>query len=100
MKSLLTLTAALESCTGLAIVVAPSSVVFVLLGTSTVSPASLVLGRLLGAALLSLGTACWFARIDAPCRTAAGLVAAMLFYNIAVVLLLSYARIGLEMSGI
>src|SRR5208337_934574 len=47
-----------------------------------------------------LGAACWIARDDAQGRTAAGLVAAMLLYNIAVVSLLGYARIGPRLSGV
>jgi hypothetical protein len=100
MKTLLTITAALEAGTGTALAIAPSVVVLVLLGSPLDSPAGLVIGRVLGAALFSLGTACWLARADAQGRTAAGLIAAMLLYNIAVVSLLAYARIGLGMSGV
>jgi len=99
MKSLLTITAALEAGTGVALLVAPSSVVLVLLGAPLDSPAGLVIGRILGAALVSLGGACWLARGDAQGRTAAGLIAAMLLYNIAAVVLLGHARIGLGMAG-
>jgi len=99
MKSLLTITAALETGTGVALAAAPTSVVLLLLGSPLDSPAGLVIGRVLGAALFSLGAACWLARDDAQGRTAAGLIAAVLLYNIAVVSLLGYARIGLGMSG-
>jgi len=99
MKPLLTITAAVEAGTGVALAIAPSAVVLVLLGSPLDSPAGLVIGRVLGAALFSLGTACWLARDDAQSRTAAGLIAAMLLYNIAVVSLLGYTRIGLGLSG-
>jgi hypothetical protein len=69
---LLTITAALEAATGVA--VAPSSVVLVLLGSQLDSPASLVIARVLGAALFSLGAACWLARDGARVGTAACLL--------------------------
>jgi hypothetical protein len=75
-------------------------VVGILLGTPLEGPAGPVIGRVLGAALCSLGFACWLARGDSLGRTAAGLIAAMLFYNITVVSLLCYARIGLGMAGV
>jgi hypothetical protein len=99
-KTLLTITAALEAGTGVALAIAPSSVVLVLLGSPLDSPASVVIGRVLGAALFSLGAACWGARDDAQGRTAAGLITAMLLYNIAAVSLLGYSRIGLGISGV
>jgi hypothetical protein len=98
-KSLLTISAALEAGTGVTLAVAPSSVALLLLGSPLDSPASGVIGRVLGAALFSLGAACWFAR-EAQGRATAGLIAAMLMYNIAVVSLLGYARIGSGMSGV
>jgi hypothetical protein len=97
---LLTITAALEAATSVALAVAPSSVVLVLLGSQLDSPASLVIARVLGAALFSLGAACWLARDGARVGAAVGLIAAVLFYNIAVDSLLAYARIGLGMSGV
>ena len=100
MKTLLTITAALEAGTGVALAVAPSSVVLVLLGSPLGSPASLVIGRVLGAALFSLGAACRGGRDDAPGRTAVGLLTAMPLDNIAVVSLLGYARTGPGMSGV
>jgi hypothetical protein len=99
-KTLLTITAAIETSTGIALVVAPSVVVLLLLGTPLDSPAGLVISRVLGAALFSLGAACWFARVDTQGRAAVGLIAAMLLYNFAVIALLAHARIGLGMSGV
>lgn len=99
MKTLLTITAVVEAGTGVALAVAPSAMVQALLGAPFDSPAGSVIGRILGAALFSLGAACWFARHDAQGRSAAGLIAAMLMYNIAAASLLAYARIGLGMPG-
>ena len=59
MKPLLTFSAAFEGATGVALLVAPSSVVLLLLGSPFDSPADMVIGRVLGAALFSLGAACW-----------------------------------------
>ncbi len=100
MKTLLTVTAALEVGTGVALTTAPSAVFLVLLGSPLDSPAGPVIGRVLGASLIALGAACWIAREDARGRTAAGLVAAMLLYNIATASLLGYARIGPRLSGV
>ncbi len=100
MKNLLTITAALEAGTGFGLAIAPSALVVVLLGTVLDSPAGLVIARVLGAALIALGAGCWFARDDAQSKTTAGLVAAMLLYNVAVVILLGHARIILRLSGV
>ncbi len=100
MKALLILMALLEAGTGVALAVSPSAVVRLLLGTSLDSTAGVVLGRMLGAALFAIGAACWAVRDDARGRTASGLILAILPYHIAVVSLLSHARLGLEMTGI
>ena len=100
MKALLSITAAVETATGIALALAPSKLAMVLLGSPLGSPAGLIIGRVLGAALFSLGAACWFARNDAYPGAAVGMIAAMLLYNIAVVGLLSYARVALGMSGV
>ena len=100
MKSLLIVTAAAEMATGLALLVLPSLVVSLLLGGSLDTPAAQVVARMTGAALLSLGVACWLARNDEMSRAAVGVVAAMLLYNVAAVSVLPYASIGLGLSGI
>jgi hypothetical protein len=100
MKSLLATTAAMEAATGVVLVIAPSGAVLALLGSPLDSAAGPVIGRVLGAALLSLGTACWVARDESKGRAARGLVAAMLVYNVAIVSLLILARIGPGISGV
>jgi hypothetical protein len=99
MKPLLTITAVVETLTGIGLAASPRSVVLALLGSPLDSPAGVIIARVLGAALFALGAACWLARDDPGSRAAAGLIAAMLLYNIAAVSLLGYARIGLGMSG-
>lgn len=100
MRSLLIVTAVVETPTGLALLGLPSRVVPILLGASLDAPAALAVARVTGAALLALGVACWLARNDEKSRAAAGLVTALLLYNVAAVLVFVYARIGLGLSGI
>jgi len=100
MKALLTVTAAVETATGLALLGLPSLVVSLLLGGSLDTPAALVVARMTGAALLSLGVACWLARHDVNGGAARGLVAAMLLYNIVTVAVLIHAGMRLGLSGV
>ena len=100
MKTLLIVTAVLEAVTGLALAVFPSVPVSLLLRSSFDTSTEVAVGRITGAALLALGIACWFARNDALSRAGKGLVMAMLIYNIAAVIVLVYAGIGLALSGI
>jgi hypothetical protein len=52
------------------------------------------------AGLISLGIACWLARGDLQSRSARGLVAAMLFYNIAAVGILTTQREVIDLNGL
>jgi len=100
MRTLLIVTAVIEAGTGLALAMSPSAPVAMLLGSSLDTPTGLVVGRVAGAALLSLGIACWLARNDEQSRAAAGLLVAMLLYNTAVAAVLAYAGIGLRLTGV
>ena len=100
MKTLLTVTAVIEAGTGVALAIAPSAVALGLLGSPLDSPSGLVIGRVLGTALFSLGAVCWLARNETQSRIAVGLIAVMMFYHIAAVFLFGYARISLGISGI
>ena len=100
MKNLFTLTAVIELGAGLAFVVWPSLPVKLLLGSSLDTSAALAVGRLAGAALLSLGVACWLARLDRQSRAATGLVAGMVQYNASAVAILAYAGVGFGFAGI
>jgi hypothetical protein len=94
MKPLLIVTAALETATGLALLVSPPIVACVLLGPALDLPRGVIMARVAGAALLALGVACWLTREDGR-----ALVAAMLVYNVAAVAILTHAGLGLGMSG-
>ncbi len=100
MKNLLALTAVIEAGAGLVFALLPAAAVMLLFGSSLDSPAALMVTRLTGAALITLGLACWLARLDGESRSAAGLVAAMLLYNLAALAILAYAGIGPGLIGI
>jgi hypothetical protein len=99
-RKLLIVTALIEAATGLMLLVTPQLVVTFLLGASLDAPAALVVARIAGAALLSLGCACWLARNDGPSRAVPGLVAAMLLYNGVAVAVLANAGAGAGLVGV
>jgi hypothetical protein len=91
-------TAFVETPIGVMLLVSPALVVAFLLGVSLDAPAALIVGRIGGAALLSLSVACWLARDDGPSRR--GLVAAMLLYNCAAGAVLANAAAGVRLVGV
>jgi hypothetical protein len=100
MKYLLILTAVFESATGLALLVSPALLASLLFGVGLDAPIGLVVARIAGAALLAIGLACWLARDDGRSRSALGLIAALLLYNVAATIVLIHAGLGLKLSGI
>jgi hypothetical protein len=97
-QQLLIVTALAETATGLMLLVTPQRLIALLLGASLDEPAARVVARIAGAALLSLGCACWLARKDGP--THAVLVAAMLLYNSLAVAVLANAGAGARLVGV
>lgn len=89
-----------EVAAGLALALAPGFSVQLLLGTSLDSPAALVITRMTGIALCSLGIACWLAHKDGQSRAGMGLIGSMLFYNIAVASLFIYSGLTLSIAGV
>jgi hypothetical protein len=87
------LAATVEAITGLALMVQPSWVSRLLLGAD-ISGAGVVLSRLAGVALLSLGVACWPREVisSAPLR-------GMLTYNFLSTAYLAYLRFGTGWVG-
>ena len=99
-RTLLIVTALVETPIGLMLLVSPALVVAFLLGVSLDAPAALIVGRIAGAALLSLSGACWLARDDGPTRARRGLVAALLLYNCAAGAVLADAGAGGRSVGV
>jgi len=93
-------TAFAETGVGLTMLLSPTLVARLLLGVSLDAPAAVIVGRIAGAALLSLGGACWLARDDGPSRAGRGLIAAMLVYNGAAVGVLAHAGAVVGLVGV
>jgi hypothetical protein len=100
MRQLLELTAIIEGSTGLALLVAPSMVVLLLLGSPLEASTGVTLGRVAGAALLALGVACGLARDETQSVAARGLIIAMTVYNVGAVVVLGAAGIGARPVGV
>lgn len=100
MKQFCIVTALIELGAGVALVFFPSATVALLVGEPLAGPAALTVARIGGAAITSLGVACWLARRDAHSPAARGLVVAMLLYNVATVALLVFASSGYGLTGL
>ena len=98
-RKLLIVTVLVETPIGLMLLLSPPLVAGLLLGASLDAPA-LIVGRIAGAALLSLGVACWLARDDGPSLALRGLIAAMLLYNCAAVAVLAHAGAVVGLVGV
>ena len=96
-KNLLIVTALFESVTGIGLIAMPALLVRLLLGVTLDTSGALVLAHVAGAALLTLGIACWLARNDTKVRA---IISAMLVYNFAVAGVLMHANLGLGVYGI
>ena len=96
MKSLLTITALLEGVTGLALVILPSLLVSILLGTSLTDPGAILIGRLAGAVLIAIAIVCWLLKTD---NQSSVMVKVMLGYNIFSITLLVYAVLVERIAG-
>jgi hypothetical protein len=96
LTNLLRVSAVIEAGASIAALLVPRSLVALLFGSASATTLELVLARFIGAALLSLGMACWWAAGDPESRAAEGVVKAMLLYDVAAAVLLFYAgRSGL-----
>lgn len=86
-------TAGMEVGAGLALLLAPALVIRLLFGPSEIQTA-VAIARLTGAALVSLGAACWWARHDGVSTASRGLVRGLLIYNAAVAALVLAGSFG------
>ena len=87
-------TAAIEAGAGLALLVMPSAGIRLLFGPAADAFPATAIARLTGAALLSLGAVCWWAREDERSAASRALVRATLLYNAVVVALLLVGGLG------
>jgi hypothetical protein len=97
---LLVVTALAEAGIGLLLLVVPWAPLALLLGVAEASPESILLARLLGAALFAIGVGCWLGRSDTLGPSQRGLITGALGYDAAVAALLVYARLSLNLVGI
>lgn len=86
-RRLLTIAAAIECLAGLALILTPGIVTSLLLGAAADS-VGLMIGRVGGVGLLSLGIACWGARTDTGGAAQTGTLRAITLYNAGAGLLL------------
>jgi len=98
MKSLLILTALIELAIGLSLIVIPSVTASLLLGVPLIEPSGILVGRIGGAALISLATACWLSKDER--HSSLVITKALVFYNTAAALLLAYGVIMEKFSGL
>ena len=96
-KSLLTVTAVIEIATGLLLLLAPSVTAEILFGAGLASPVARLVGRIGGAALITIGLTCWLERhrTDRP-----GIVFGLLLYNPIVAALVVQAALVDNVSGL
>ena len=99
-KLLLIVTAVVELATGAALLIAPSLTAELMLGAGLDSPVSVMVGRITGSALISIGLTCWLERDRVPGGSRGGLVVGLLVYNISIPVLLTYAAAVENLSGI
>jgi hypothetical protein len=98
-RHLLIATAIGEGATGLALLVSPSIVLWLLLGVEYVSQEAILASRIAGAALAAIGTACWVARDEQGGAALRGLLIGALLYDVAAAALLAYGGAILKLVG-
>jgi hypothetical protein len=99
-RGLLIVTASVEMPIAALLLASPPLVARLILGASFDSPAATVVGRVGGAALVSLSAACWLSRNDAASLGTRGLITAMLLYNCAAGAVLANAAAAVRLVGV
>ena len=97
---LMIVTALVETGTGLLLLVWPALVFVLLLGWRQAAPETLLIGRVGGAGVISIGVTSWLARHDTHAPAQLGVLAGLLTYNVLATLLLAFAGAGLKMAGV
>ena len=98
-KLLLILTFVSEGSAGLVLLLIPSLMSLQLLGDAEPTTGAIVLSRVLGAALVAIALACWFARSDHASVAQRALIIGALAYNAVVAVVLIHAGLTLERTG-
>lgn len=88
----------LESVMALALVIDPASVASILLQSSLEAP-GIVIGRIAGGGLLSLGIACWCARKTPTTSASFGVAWGLLAYNVVAGVTLAFAGTAMASGG-
>jgi hypothetical protein len=99
LKLLFSVTALFEAVTGLFLLILPAVPLTLLLGSGEAAPETLLVGRVAGAALCTIGLASWSAREERRTPAQLGLLTGILFYDVAAAVLLGYAAVALNLAG-
>ena len=97
---LLLATAAIELSTGVTLLLAPSFLAELLLGETLGSTASMLVGRIAGAALIAIGLICLHDGTSNRTGSSAGLLGGLLVYNGTVSLLLAHGAVFAGLHGV
>jgi hypothetical protein len=95
----LTVGGILETIAGLVVLIAPAQFASLPLRTP-LDPAGVVIGRIAGGALLSLGIACWCARTTPSAPASIGVCRALFVYNVVACVALALASPPLASGGL
>ena len=99
MRTLILVKFVVEVLAGLAFLIFPSTLFFILLGVPLDASGAYAF-RMFGGAIFAIGVACWLAREDSASTAARGLIAATAFYDFVFVAILLAARFVGGLSGI
>jgi riboflavin transporter FmnP len=91
-RTLILVKFAVEVLAGLAFLIFPSALFFILLGVPLDASGAYVF-RMFGGAIFAIGVACWLAREDSASTAARGLITATAFYDFVFVAILLAARL-------
>jgi len=97
MKALLRISSIIELLTGLLLIVAPNIVGELLLNVSLKEISEIILALICGCALITIGIACWLGSTSIAAKV---IVESLLFYNIAIAVVVMYAFIHFSLSNI